>query len=261
MEYEWDDVIDEMCFNNIDYYQPSSRFDVSCSNSIEPWRSYTNDVKYKLIKYFNLASVQKGTCTTINESELGPAFSIMTACANNGAKLQTWEGSTDCSGDVKEEFIPWNFCYNGLLKLKYGTVAPFYPPDPVPEPEFPTEFTQDELTPTSEEVNTLPEEETTTPTTETTTEPEEEIQAEVTTPTTPTSNNNNLQPIESNPTQTLTQVPEATPEPVVEEETSNVGAIVGGVVGGITALVILIAVGFCYRAKSVSTNAVAAGSA
>jgi len=48
---------------------------------------------------------------------------------------------------------------------------------------------------------------------------------------------------------------------VAEEETSNVGAIVGGVVGGITALVILIAVGFCYRAKSVSTNAVAAGSA
>jgi len=85
MEYEWDDVIDEMCFDNIDYFEPSSRFDVSCSNSIEPWRSYTNDVKYKLIKYFNLASVQRGTCTTIDESELGPAFSIMTACAKNGA--------------------------------------------------------------------------------------------------------------------------------------------------------------------------------
>jgi len=40
-------------------------------------------------------------------------------------------------------------------------VAPFYPPDPVVEEEFPTEFTQDEVTPVSEEVTTLPEEPTT----------------------------------------------------------------------------------------------------
>lgn len=57
----------------------------------------------------------------ISEPEIGGPYSIQTYCENNGARIVRFEGSQNCSeGEgVTEQVIPWNYCFNGQIKLKY----------------------------------------------------------------------------------------------------------------------------------------------
>lgn len=84
------------CFYDIQFFQPSSKFDLSCETEIQPWENYTEEAKGKLLKYFNEAS--KGECVYVKDYELGPAYSLEAKCEKSGALFRRYNESRDCSG-------------------------------------------------------------------------------------------------------------------------------------------------------------------
>jgi len=95
-------------------YERTGLFDFSCKDELKPWGESTDFAVGVLVDHYNEAS--KGACQSV--TEFGDAFSVKTSCAPNGATIKRYSDS-DCQGEPQEDFVPWNYCYEGILKINY----------------------------------------------------------------------------------------------------------------------------------------------
>ena len=115
MDFSFPDVGDDSCFESVQMFERTGLFDFSCSQEVRPWGQSTDFAVGLLVEHYNEAS--KGACRTVTEFGDEP-FSIKTTCAANGATIKRYENDK-CEGEPKEDFVPWNYCYDGILKIKY----------------------------------------------------------------------------------------------------------------------------------------------
>ena len=114
MDFTFQDVGEDNCFDSVKMYERTGLFDFSCKDELKPWGQSTDFAVGILVDHYNKAS--KGTCQTV--TEFGDTFSVKTSCAPNGATIKRYDNA-DCQGQPKEDFVPWNYCYEGILKIKY----------------------------------------------------------------------------------------------------------------------------------------------
>lgn len=122
LDFSFPDVGEDNCFDSVQMFERTGLFDFSCSKERKPWGESTAFAVEVLVEHYNKAS--KGACQTV--TEFGDAFSIKTSCAANGATIKRY-GNENCAGEPEEDFVPWNYCYDGILKIKYRSKEELIP--------------------------------------------------------------------------------------------------------------------------------------
>lgn len=128
MGFTFPDVGEDNCFDSVKMYERTGLFDFSCKDELKPWGQSTDFAVGILVDHYNKAS--KGACQTV--TEFGDAFSVKTSCAPNGATIKRYDNE-DCQGKPKEDFVPWNYCYEGILKIKYRAKEELIPIEEIDE--------------------------------------------------------------------------------------------------------------------------------
>ena len=68
-------VPDTDCIESIEFFKPSSPFDFTCENKIDPFNGEDSKAKMsKVVAYYNEASA--GKCTYVKERDLGGRYSV-----------------------------------------------------------------------------------------------------------------------------------------------------------------------------------------